>query len=79
MEAIIKAAAAKNNIKPGEEIERGYNGYLNFEERLKEQREYYENREKHIYKWVETTTENLFSLKLKMEEAEIFKDTPVKK
>ena len=79
MEAVIKEAAMKNNIKPGEEIERGYNGYLSCEKRIKEQREYFENREKHIYKWVEKTTENLFSLKLKMEDAEIFKVTPIEK
>ncbi len=79
MEAVIKKAAIENNIKPGEELERGYNGYLTCEKRLEEQCEYYENREKHIYKWVEKTTESLFSLKLKMEEAEIFKDTSDKK
>ncbi len=81
MEAVIKEAAMKNDpqIKPGEEIERGYNGYLNCEKRPKEQREYFANREKHIYEWVEKTTEKLFGLKLKMEEAEIFKVTPIEK
>jgi hypothetical protein len=79
MEAVIKEAAVKNNIKPGEEIERGYNGHLNCEKRLREQKEYFENREKYIYKWVEETTEKALGLKLKMEEAEIFKNTTVKK
>jgi len=79
MEAVIKEIAVKNNIKPGEEIERGYNGYLNSEKRLREQKEFYENREKHIYNWVEKTTEKLFSLKLKMEDTEIFKVTPIEK
>jgi hypothetical protein len=81
MEAVIKEAAMKNDpqIKPGEEIERGYNGYLNCDKRLEEQRKYYENQKKHIYEWVEKTTESLFSLKLKMEDAEIFKDTSDKK
>jgi len=72
MESIIKSAAVKTNIKPGEEIERGYNGYLNCEKRLKEQKEYYLNREKTIYNWIENTTERVFKVRLKADETEIF-------
>lgn len=72
MESIIKSAAVKNNIKPGEEIERGYNGYLNCEKRLKEQKEYYLNRENTIYNWIENTTERVFKVRIKADETEIF-------
>lgn len=79
LEKTIKESAIKNNLAPSDEIERGYNGFLISEKRLKEQREYYENREKHIYKWVEKTTEEALGLKLKMEDADIFRDTTTKK
>lgn len=72
MESIIRAAAVKNNITPAQEIERGYNGFTACEKRLKEQKIYFEKREKCIYNWVEEKTTNL-GMKLKMEETNIFK------
>jgi len=72
-EIIIKENALKNNIEPGEEIERGYNGFSNCEKRLKEQKQYYDNREKIIYRWIEETSEKVFGQRLKPEEADIFR------